>query len=212
MSNEQPDQVPPNPFEQQPPAQGPSTPPKVEVHAEPTRGTTDPGRVYDAPPFHREAPPNPPGSSQGSSHGGSAGGAYGGSQGGSSGPPREPSSSTSAAAGAPVVGWAVACHLIGLADFGVSILFAGLIFTAALWLLRRGDDPFADFHGAESLNLQLNLLFWQVVAVPLILCCLVGLPMLILSPFVKAGLLLYGAYRASRGDRWRYPYILRVVG
>ncbi len=204
MSNEQPDQVPPNPFEQQPPAQGPSTPPKVEVHAEPARGTTDPGRVYDAPPFQRQAPPSPAG--------GSSAGSYGSSPGGSSTPPREPSSSSAAAAGAPAVGWAVACHLIGMADLGVNILLAGLIFTAALWLLRRGDDAFADFHGAESLNLQLNLLFWQVAAVPLILCCLVGLPMLIISPFLKIGLLLYGAYRASRGDRWRYPFILRIVG
>ncbi len=196
MSNEQPDQVPPSPSDPQPPRPEPNAPPKVEVRAEPVRGTTDAGRVYDAPPFHRDPPPNP----------------FGGGGGGGSTPPNEPTSSASAKAGAPAVGWAVACHLLGLADFGVSFLFAGLIFTAALWLLRRGDDPFADFHGAESLNFQLNLLFWQVAAVPLILCCLVGLPMLIISPFLKIGLLLYGAYRASRGDRWRYPYILRIVG
>lgn len=190
MSNDHPEPSPSNPPEQPAPrvepSAGPSAPPKVEVRAEPIRGASDQGRVYDAPPPpHREPPPNP------------------------FTPP--PAAAPHSSIQAPMRGWAVACYLIGLADLGVSILFAGLIFTTALWLFRRGDDPEADFHGKESLNLQLNILFWQVVAVPLILCCLVGVPILIASPFVKIGALIYGGYRASRGERWSFPWIYRLV-
>lgn len=190
MSNDNPEQAQPTPSEPQAPRAEPSAPPKVEVRAEPMRGAAEQGRVYDAPPPHREPPPNPFGAPP---------------------TPPPPASSSSSSSRSPARAWAVACYLIGMSDLGVSILFAGLIFTAALWLARRGDDPEVDFHGKESLNLQLNILFWQVAAVPLILCCLVGLPILLLSPFVKFGALLYGAYCASQGERQRYPWIFRLI-
>lgn len=188
MSNENPEQAPPNPPDQQAPRAEPSAPPKVEVRAEPMRPSGEQGRVYDAPPPHREPPPNP-----------------------FAPPPPPPASPPSSSALSSPRGWAVACYLVGMADLGVTILFAGLIFTTALWLFRRGEDPEADFHGKESLNFQLNVLFWQVVAVPLILCCLVGVPILLASPFIKIGGLFYGAYRASRGERWNFPWIFRLI-
>lgn len=189
MSNDTPLPQPPNsPQEPQAPAPA-SAPPKIEVTAEPTRGAAGAGRVYDAPPPPREPPPNP-----------------------FAAPPPPPSAaSRPSAAVLGASGWAVACHLVGLADLGLAILLVGPIFTTALWLLRRGEDPEADFHGKESLNLQLNVLMWQVAAFPLTLCCLVGVPILLASPLVTIAMLFYGAYRASRGERWRYPFILRFV-
>jgi uncharacterized Tic20 family protein len=181
-------QTPPNP-PPQPPAgdtakkiPAADAAPKVEVEAEPTRGGGS-GRVYDAPPPQREPPPNP-----------------------FSTPASERRAPTR-----PSRGWAVATHLIGLLDFGVSFFGAGLIATTTLWLLKRGDDPEVDYHGRESLNLQLNILFWQIAAFPLILMCGLGLLILLISPAVKFLMLFYGAWRASRGDRWEYPFIVRVI-
>lgn len=197
-----------NDIPEQPPQQGPqapqspSDPPspsagkieaekteaaKIEVEAEPTRGAGS-GRVYDAPPPQREAPRRDP--------------------------PPNPFSTPASERQAPTRpsrGWAVATHLVGLLDFGVSFFGAGLIATTTLWLLKRGDDPEVDYHGRESLNLQLNILFWQIAAFPLILMCGLGLLILLVSPAVKFLMLFYGAWRASRGDRWEYPFIFRVI-
>jgi len=100
---------------------------------------------------------------------------------------------------------------VGLLDFGVSFVFVGLLATLIVWLARRDADKECDFHGKEALNLQLNLLVWQLLALPLLCCCLVGLPLLVALPFVKLVALLVGAARAASGERWSYPWIVRVV-
>lgn len=183
----------PQPSAPQPPREKPE-PARVEVEAEPAKAG-DGGKVY-------EAPPNPFRSAGGGAAGASAG------AGGGAG---SPGGSASAASGpAPRREWAVACHLVGLLDFGISVFGIGIIVTTALWLLKRGEDPEADFHGKESLNLQLNILFWQIVSIPLLLC-IVGIPILLLSPIVKLVALLVGAVNASEGKRWSYPYVYRIV-
>lgn len=157
--------------------------PPIEVQAEPVQ-PGERGRVFEA------APP-------------SAGGGGGGSAGGAGAPAAAPAASNS--------GWAAFCHLVGLIDFGLSFLFLGLIATLVLWLIRKDTDPEADFHGKEALNFQLNVLFWQFAAIPLIACCLIGIPMLIVLPLVKVVMLLVGAIHAANGERWRYPFVFRVV-
>lgn len=125
--------------------------------------------------------------------------------------PRSDFPAVSAPAATPGSGWATACHLVGLLDFGVSFLFVGVLATLVVWLARRDADAECDFHGKEALNLQLNLLAWQLLAIPLLCCCLVGLPILVALPFVKLVALLVGAARAASGERWSYPLIVRVV-
>ncbi len=124
------------------------------------------------------------------------------------GPAPAPSPVPSAARGS---GWATACHLVGLLDFGVSFLFVGVLATLVVWLARKDEDPECDFHGKEALNFQLNLLGWQLLALPLVCCCLVGLPLLAVLPFVKLVAMLVAAARAASGERWSYPLIVRFV-
>ncbi len=123
-------------------------------------------------------------------------------------PGTAPSPAPSAARGS---GWATACHLVGLLDFGVSFLFVGVLATLVVWLARKDEDPECDFHGKEALNFQLNLLGWQLLALPLICCCLIGLPLLVALPFVKLVAMLVAAARAASGERWSYPLIVRLV-
>lgn len=128
-------------------------------------------------------------------------------------PPHSAPSAPSAAPlpATPGSGWATACHLVGLLDFGVSFLFVGLLATLVVWLARKDVDPECDFHGKEALNFQLNLLGWQLLALPLVCCCLVGVPILVLLPFVKLVAMLVAAARAASGERWSYPLIVRIV-
>lgn len=164
-----------------------SGPQKIEVDAEPSHATNA-GRVYEAPPANPFRAPR-----DSTQAGGGAG-----------------SQAASSSSKGALVGWAVACHLAGLADFGFKFFAAGLVATLVIWLIFRGEDPEVEYHGKESLNLQLNLLFWQVVAFPLVFC-LIGIPMLVLLPVVQIVMLLIGAYRASEGERWQYPGIYRVI-
>lgn len=105
----------------------------------------------------------------------------------------------------------MACHLVGLLDIGMSFLFVGVIATTVVWLVKKDEDREVDFHGKEALNFQLNILFWQCAAVPLVLCCLIGIPLSIALPIAKVVLMLIAALRAANGERWSYPLIVRVL-
>ena len=159
---------------------------KIEVEAEPfdpARG--GPRKTVDMP------PPPPP-----------AGGGPGGGRG-------YPAGAGSAERG-PNTAWAMACHLTALFDFGVSLLLYGFIVPLVIWLVKRDEDPEVDYHGKESLNFQLNVLFWYLVSIPLSLC-LIGIPILFLLPIAKIVLCVIAAVRTAEGERFRYPYIYRVI-
>jgi len=201
MSNDSSNPQPP-PHEQPAQPSEAAAPKKIEVEAQPTSGASSAGRVYDAPPAGwtragagAPAPSNPAPSSP---------------------PPHEPPPNPFLPPDSPPPpagrsrAWPVAVHLIGLLDFGVKFFCAGLIATLVMWLMKRGDDPEIDFHGKESLNLQLNILFWQILAIPFSLC-LIGIPVLLFAPLVQIIMLIVGAVHASDGERWRYPFVFRVL-
>ena len=105
---------------------------------------------------------------------------------------------------------AATCHLLGLVDFTVSVLLIGLIAPLVLWLILKDTDPEIDHHGKESINFQINVLFWWVVAL-ILTPCLIGIPLLIALPFVELVLVIIAAVAASQGQRYRYPGIYRIL-
>jgi len=104
----------------------------------------------------------------------------------------------------------MACHLTPLVDFGLTILMFGFTVPLIIWLVKRDRDPEVDHAGKESLNFQLNLLFWWMLALPLMFC-LIGFPMLVLLPIAKIVLCVVAAVRTADGERYRYPFIYRII-
>lgn len=120
--------------------------------------------------------------------------------------------SDSAAPRAPSAhAWAMACHLCGLLDFGVGFFLLGVLVPLCIWLSQKDLDPFIDRQGKEALNFQLNLLFWTVVSIPLILLCGLGFVMLALLAVAEVVLVILAAIAAAEGREWRYPLILRII-
>ena len=59
--------------------------------------------------------------------------------------------------------WNVLCHATALAGFFVP--WAGHILgPLIIWLAKRGDSPEIDEHGKESLNFQISMLIYNVIA------------------------------------------------
>ena len=113
-------------------------------------------------------------------------------------------------AGSSSLALAAACHLLGLADFTVSIFLVGLIAPLVLWLAMKDQDPEVDFAGKESINFQINMLVWWLGAI-LLSCCLIGLPLLFILPIVKLVLVIMATIQTVNGKRYRYPFIFRVL-
>src|ERR1700730_8498748 len=119
--------------------------------------------------------------------------------------PPIPTSSTSS----DVRTWCVLCHAAALS--GVFLHAVGHILGPLIvWLIKRADSPEIDAHGKESLNFQLSMLIYNVVA--LILCIvLIGIPILILLYILNIVLVIVASIKASEGVLYRYPLTIRFL-
>jgi hypothetical protein len=76
--------------------------------------------------------------------------------------------------------------------------------------MKRADSPEIDAHGKESLNFQLSMLIYNVIAG--ILCIiLIGIPILILLYLLNIIFVIVASIKASEGQLYRYPITIRFL-
>jgi len=105
--------------------------------------------------------------------------------------------------------WNVLCHATALAGFFVP--WAGHILgPLIIWLAKRGDSPEIDSHGKESLNFQISMLIYNVIAG--ILCLvLIGFVILGILHILNLVLVIVASIQASDGKFYRYPLTIRLI-
>ena len=105
--------------------------------------------------------------------------------------------------------WCVLCHASAL--LGLFFHFLGHIFGPLLvWLIKRGDSPEIDAHGKESLNFQISMLIYDVIAFILFIF-FIGIPILIALWILNTVLVIIASIRASEGKFFRYPITIRLI-
>ncbi|WP_267900336.1 DUF4870 domain-containing protein [Kribbella turkmenica] len=109
--------------------------------------------------------------------------------------------------------WGMVAHVGVL----VAAWFAmGFLCPLVIWLVYRYRSDFVRRHALESLNFQLSLLIYTVVAVVLILITF-GLGVLIVIPLVLIGavaalvVIVMATMAASSGREYRYPLTIRLI-
>ena len=118
-------------------------------------------------------------------------------------PPAAPSTSSQTRT------WCVLCHASAL--LGLIMHFLGhLLGPLIVWLVKRGDSSEIDAHGKESLNFQLSMLIYDIIAG--ILCFIViGIPLLIALWIANTVLVIIASIKASEGQFYRYPFTIRFL-
>jgi uncharacterized Tic20 family protein len=105
--------------------------------------------------------------------------------------------------------WNVLCHATALAGFFVP--WAGHILgPLIIWLAKRGDSPEIDEHGKESLNFQISMLIYNVIAGVLCLV-LIGFVILVILHILNLVLVIVASIQASEGKFYRYPMTIRLI-
>jgi uncharacterized protein len=105
--------------------------------------------------------------------------------------------------------WNVLCHATALAGFFVP--WAGHILGPLIvWLAKRSDSPEIDEHGKESLNFQISMLIYNVIAGVLCLV-LIGLIILPILHILNLVLVIIASIQASEGKFYRYPMTIRLI-
>jgi len=105
--------------------------------------------------------------------------------------------------------WNVLCHATALAGFFVP--WAGHILGPLIvWLVKRNDSPEIDEHGKESLNFQISMLIYNVIAGVLCLV-LIGFVILGILHILNLVLVIIASIQASEGKFYRYPLAIRLI-
>ena len=105
--------------------------------------------------------------------------------------------------------WTVLCHATALAGFFVP--WAGHILGPLIvWLAKRGDSPEIDEHGKESLNFQISMLIYNLIAGVLCLV-LIGFVILGILHILNLVLVIVASIQASEGKLYRYPITIRLI-
>src|SRR5262252_3824989 len=105
--------------------------------------------------------------------------------------------------------WNVLCHATALVGFLVP--WAGHILGPLIvWLAKRGDSPEIDEHGKESLNFQISMLIYNVIAALLCLV-LIGFFFLAVLWVLNAVFVIVASIQASDGKFYRYPITIRFI-
>ena len=105
--------------------------------------------------------------------------------------------------------WNILCHASAL--LGVFFHFPGhLIGPFIVWLAKRDDSPEIDAHGKESLNFQISMLIYNVIAAVFCLV-LIGFVFLAALWVLNAVFVIVASIQASDGKFYRYPMTIRFI-
>jgi uncharacterized protein len=116
---------------------------------------------------------------------------------------------TSTSTSTSVRTWCVLAHATALVGFLVPV--AGhIVGPLIVWLAKRQDSPKIDAHGKESMNFQISMLIWNIIAGILVLV-VIGIPILILLHVLNIIFVIIASIQASEGKLYRYPLAIRLI-
>lgn len=132
--------------------------------------------------------------------------------------------------------WAMACHLSALAwILAPAPVFINILGPLIVWLVKKNDSPFIDDQGKESVNFQLSISFYALLAMLVLLIVGFALPMLkitaghvdgverlflsyaIIIPLALILLVfdlvevIIASIKASNGQAHRYPLRIKFI-
>ncbi|MCP4922801.1 MAG: DUF4870 domain-containing protein [bacterium] len=124
----------------------------------------------------------------------------------------------------PGSGLGALCHLLGFCTF--IFPFGNIVGPLVLWIWKKGESPWVDYHGREALNFQISFFIYFIV-LGIFGVSLLGLGLALSSPFVFSAILplvllvalflfwviliILAALKASNGEKYRYPFTIRFL-
>jgi uncharacterized protein len=104
--------------------------------------------------------------------------------------------------------WAMFCHLSAFAGFFFP--FGGIIGPLICWLSRKDESLWVYVNGRDSLNFELSILLYMVLAVPLCFI-IIGIPIILVLGTLKVVCIIIASVKAARGEKFKYPLAIPFV-
>ena len=100
-------------------------------------------------------------------------------------------------------------HATALVGFLVPV--AGhIVGPLIIWLLKRSESAVVDQHGKESLNFQISMSIWGLLAAA---TCIIFIGFVLAPAVVATAIILtvIGTVKASNGELYHYPLTIRFI-
>lgn len=116
--------------------------------------------------------------------------------------------------------WGAISHAGAVVAMVCSAGFLGFLASIAVYVVHKDRGPFVRAHAANSINVQISMFIWLVVATVLYLVLgivtlgigfLVFLPVFLVPPVVAGILHVIGAVKAWNGEWWNPPFTPQFV-
>ena len=104
--------------------------------------------------------------------------------------------------------WGMLCHLSALT--GLFTLVGFVVGPLVVWLLKKDEMPFVDDQGKEALNFQITMALIFCVCWVLMFV-VIGLLLMPILGLVNVILVIVATIKANNGERYRYPFALRLI-
>lgn len=110
--------------------------------------------------------------------------------------------------------WATLTHLAALSMFFTGVGF--ILGPFVVWILKRNDYPFVDWHGKESINFQASTFIYglALTALTFLTCgfgALVAVPAGVAIAIADVVLVVLASIAANDGRWYRYPLTIRLL-
>ena len=115
--------------------------------------------------------------------------------------------------------WAMFAHLSALAGGLLTSAVGGwgfFIGPLVIWLMKKDTMPFVDDQAKEALNFNISVaiiffVLWILTFMTLGIGILLTGPLMILVGIAWLVFTIIAAMKANQGERYRYPFTLRLV-
>jgi uncharacterized Tic20 family protein len=104
--------------------------------------------------------------------------------------------------------WAMFAHLSALAGFVIP--FGSILGPLIIWQIKKNEYPLVDDQGKEALNFQITMAIAFVASLILIVV-LIGFVLIWVVGLFDLIMIVIASIRANNGERYRYPFTLRLV-
>lgn len=103
---------------------------------------------------------------------------------------------------------AMFCHFLAFA--GIIVPFGAIIGPLVLWLIKKDQSEFINYHGKEAINFSITMTIVVVVCAILIMA-VVGILLLPLALMLWLVFIIVAGIKANEGEYYRYPFSLRLI-
>lgn len=89
-------------------------------------------------------------------------------------------------------------------------LFFPIVAPLIIWLLKREESEFVDYHGKEYFNFLISYFIYSVISGILVII-LIGVVLLSVLGLMVLIFTIIAAVKSYQGDRYRIPFVIRFI-